>query len=837
MVKPYTYAEYKKLSPAKKAAADRKHAASSGKSGKKAYSKKTKPAYVHKKAKASSSKASASCKKEIKKELSHTAMGPSIDSKAAICTDTFRLGEYADGIGGLKQITDPDTGYNGIAEICLVNPEKLVALARKKAVKRGEIGLVYKLEGYTPNYYRYAFNSLEIEITNTVPEQCSGDLMAFFVPDVNAVVTPQNVLDVFESIRGVNGKDSHNAIIIPPGKTKSLHLGKTALLFTKYNSAIAGEDKRMSVASLLVIASMSPFLSASSIVGNGVDSQGAPVFVPNSPETRRWNSEVAIVKIKTSCHFFEKQYVPKTPGIASPLEEGPSEIVPSEGHIPPNIMDETYAPPPIVNQQGTNTQFLITPQSLAQDLPTTPPADPLAPPVKTSAISFHKAALNSALIQSQYGEVVAQLDCLGRKVSKSRDSRPVWSNKNNALFASNSFFEWSWEGAFDFVTTYVGGFVKTQLTNIFGTAAGEGLYDIGKDIMYFCLDAVGFPNPAKGINKPGTPGSNYTWNAQGLPQIGAKFCAGLLEPYSAYWFSARDYFKVANPTLYSHMMELEDIGETLSFIASPAEAMHDGPSVLPTALNGPVIGATGEDELFYTDKGGILVLEEGFGEPEDVNDSGQLVQLASLPGSTKGIDADWLRGLPVNQYKQVTTRPGQAIQFYIWHETAPAMAVGPILMFAFAQWNVAGAYWQFQQYNIAQMIELFKNNSVRSSSSYVVSGNTNFSLAGHIGQLDTGLTGPTVTATTLYDGTFPLIAYNTNVTGLEAFPVDRWPCRLDLSLTFSGAQTSSDAGLSLVNPTSVYYDTGSGDVQRVSLPISNLFATPQSWYVFCGMVV
>ncbi|CAM4852076.1 unnamed protein product, partial [Rotaria magnacalcarata] len=292
------------------------------------------------------------------------------------------------------------------------------------------------------------------------------------IPDPEAKITAQNVLSVFESIRGQNGKDAYNAVIIPPGKTKYLNIPVTGMMYTDYESGgeTVTHDPRLYFPGQIVVAPMTEILSATAANAGG------------SNVTRTWVGEVAVVKCELSCHFYDKCYIPKnlipTAAVGNPgqshnerSEEPIQSLLPIQGEAVPYPVT-TFAG----NPAGGSAALLVTGT----------PAPVQGATVNTSLLNLDVATQESgpagkALIGGSKQRI---------RGAFARNTRPV---------LNAGIEEISWSGIFDYVQSNVGPLIKGGLEMLFGSFAGGCIYDIGKAIYTTLTDISQLPpSPAGG---------------------------------------------------------------------------------------------------------------------------------------------------------------------------------------------------------------------------------------------------------------------------------------------------------------------------------------------------
>lgn len=607
---------------------------------------------------------------KVSREVKKDAMGGFMDRPGSIVADSFRLAEYSDDL-----TTNTRNGVNQIFEQIALSPGAIVGRAHKNQVERKEVPSTYKIESYLKNYYRYSFDKLEFEITNIVPETVAGTIAAMIVPDPQAVISVNNVLDVFDSIRSNNGKNSENAIIIPPGTTGRLSMPSTGLLFVKDN--VQG-DIRLNQAGQLVIFAMTEFLSA----------MNAGAANPAAPATNRaWGGEVALCKVRLSCRFVDKQLVPtstedslqgQTPGVPTPFPTQAVALNADMCALGQQIMD--FYGPGDVAYAG---QFIGGP-----------------PTISIGAIQ-EAAVVASAEIAATNGEVETKTNAVDVVYAMTLGPKALFSlqdlNDFTAPSGTGTVKEISWEGVTRWFRSAVEGFlaipgkINDGLVKIFGEKAGNALYNVGKQAVTIAATAILALTPA-GLNDPNVPVRNSGQGWPFLPAVagGGYFpCIGPVTSGSQAYSLVLQALRSTDPDLWDDINFFINQGINVTLISMPAGYLTSntvtwqyGPGITGSVMaNGPWIGAVGTLDCWDVVSGSKLTAKSGFGQPPDAD------YIPNLGIDVEHhLDPRWLVNLPTSQYNlryqrvtepatfmfTVTDNPSQAMQVLYTLSEMPA---------------------------------------------------------------------------------------------------------------------------------------------------------------------
>jgi len=742
-----------------KAAADSKYVA------KRAYKKTTRRAYKSRASSSSSSSTVAVARTAARREVQKSSMGPFVGRKTQTITDEFRLGEYID--NGTTTV-----GHNQIFEIIPINPVSLVNVAKSNAESQRHLQETYQMEGMNAAHVRYRFDDLSFQVCNLVPQTVSGNLMAFVVPDAlaatNQSITPENVLDVFDSIRGADGRNSENAIVVEPGKCGWLKLPQTALLYLKNNntSPAISEDPRLSSSGAIVIAAMSAFTAGLAVASTAVGG--------NPGASRSFGGEVCMLKVKAKVTYVDKEYIPFNPVQRrdGPTLDEPIQDLPGPAVVTPAWSTATVQVPaqmPTAAAPATVTTMMVAP------LVTQIPPD------------IDAAAANSSYASLLHGEPQTRVNSVGRSAYLMLEGKPVINYQANPVLVEPGVLEFSWSGALDWVTSAVGGYVKGKLNWFFGDYLGDAIYDVGKSLMYSAASLIGIPEPGKVVGNVSVPGANScAWNAYGWPSDwNGNPVVGPIQPNSTAFFQALEAFRLLNPpTLYNAVQAAIEIGSQIAFSAFTPASYVGNPGVPGSgaSVGAPYVGSSGteEYEVFIGD-GDVLHVKPGFGKPAVTG-----TELSTAFVSTRReMSGAWIDALPLNQTRPVLDSEPVPVSFLIWTQ------LGATKLAAFLSSSVVSGVENYviTQADMQSLIDYFKaslGGQILQSAAY-----TSVTLTGHIGPIkSTGVWAPVIDEE---DETFPqlVIPANTIATATPSAEImgivcdDIFPVDLRLKMDYS----------------------------------------------------
>lgn len=502
-----------------------------------------------------------------------TALGPFMDRPAKVVSDNYRLAEYND------DGTTRAMHSNQILELIQINPRNLANRSRKSQVERGEIPSDIPSAAFAHSYIQYSFSDCRVEVTNILPDTLTGTLGLCVIPDPSAEVNQVNVLDLFNSVRGANGKDSSNAVMIHPGETKSISIPHTGLLFCNNPE---GSDIRLSSPGLLCLFVMSPVLAGLS-----------------GTEDRSWKKEIAQSRVKFTCKFYNKLVVPTTPGLGG-------------------FSTETILRPGSLTKVNTYNKSALTPAESSF-----PGINVMISPfvafVGTGQQSAVVATANDQII---HGETESQIDAVGVQKSRRRIARPSFALTS---FAESSGvypveqLDWSsalnWlESSYNSIVALPGQF-QNALYEVFGEETGNIIYNVGKELAMFAFSVL-ILEDSQSLG-PVSEGSDVYWTADGYPiskplaGVTNAFTNGPFRAGSPAYNWALDVLlgnsggPAPNPQFVELYQDMVDQGQTLVLMQYTMSG-----SVKP--IEGVV--------LFNDDVvGGTLETHQGFGQPETLD--------------------------------------------------------------------------------------------------------------------------------------------------------------------------------------------------------------------------
>lgn len=774
------YDEWKQLSPTQKKALKAKLVAQGAMPAKKPYSKKTKPASSSKK-----------MTKYVKKEVDKESMTSFPGRASSICTDAFRIGEYSI---DAKSVDVQQNYYAPFLEL-QINPKVIVETYNNANKDRKLVEGAIKLSGFVHAYQRFQFKKLSFAITNTLPQTVSGTIMAMMVPDPEAEITPTNVLSVFESIRGQNGKDQYNAVIIPPGKTKYINIPATGVMYVDYDTGgtKVNHEPRIYAPGKIVIAPMTEILSATAANSGG------------STVTRQWVGQIAVVKCELSCHFYDKCYIPVS--ISNPLSADPGQK---------RDFTEAESTPTIAPVAGTVTNVIAPSLGVAMQVGL---ADKPTPSTITPGVD-HEAIANRAPLIASSSNSTGHKDPLapGQVMSGTFSLRV-----NNNLQPLNELFELSWSGLFDYIASSVGPIIKGTAQLFFGDYFGGCIYDFAKEI-YTTLKEVILqpPNPAGGP----ISGSSLIWDNLGVPRNPANGSVnvGIIQPGSVYYQKALEAFRSNLPEVYSLVQRFIQDGWFPDLLAIPQGSMSG------TGFGGPYLGQSAVvDYNMALGQNGLEYVSAGLSQP-----LAQSVDIGQLEGmSTDNLNRRWVSTLPNrNQMPLVDPLPG-FIRFYFYHDSNGAGA-GDAAVYIAEFTDVTN-----DDSITASMFPFFNIFIQENCAGFATFGNgmTSVKLVGHLGLLDAALPPPVPVL-----GVWPDLVLTTNS---YPYPVDRFPVDLDVECTPVAAIgyippkiTFHKVVSTLTANTLAKFAVGGCVPNAVggAASYTGAFAVPDRWYSFEGRV-